>query len=757
MSDIDQHSSQYTEATKLRVLLILSLILVFPLFIEYTPAVNADFYSDLFGNVTTITKPVPAVPIGEEEIPIGGAKTFIYSLTAGQRYHVYLTGEWANPQNPLTDYDIYVYWIDGSKVIFTSSHTESCGLPEQVGNDANGRYFTPTHSGLYYFKISNDALESSAAESGTLMVLENIDLNKWKPLYMEGKVNNAPRFKTSWSYEFVTSTPRIKVYVDVPTSLDMYEARLYIMGNPGASKGEDIKDIPIAWEPGLNAQVSGVYGGYNLEQKGYRRLDAMASCETNGQDMIIDFETPLAGETLYHLAFIAEYGEGEINFIVQTDFDPPEIEIINPQTAYHERIWPKISAKITDESTIEEVAFSYSVDGETWTSRSVTYEGDSVYSVVVPPVNPKSTVEYKFSALDPFDQKNILNMSYEYQPQTDFRPPLLTMIDFPTLVVENKNTWLMVNIQDESSLDDVSFFYTEYGGITLSESVVYSHGNGNYSTMIPPVNPGVLVEYAFTAIDDNNLESEISGNYTTIGMGNVNINLGKTNIFGGDIIIVTGIVYPVKRSIQVIYTLGEDIRVYNLTSNGEGHFTHTYSPPLSGDWRVQAEYLGEEYYLYSISEQENFTVSPVQTTINCQVNTEKLELGNTLTISGMFSYPKAGLSITIYLTNGEKKYSVLTSTHQDGSFSTTYVPDEKGKWQAQTKAFTDGLFYSEAESSEAYFNVVNPTLTTTLLRLPERIYTEIGWLLQPPYLYGIVGLVGVAGGGVYIYWRRQEE
>jgi len=52
---------------------------------------------------------------------------------------------------------------------------------------------------------------------------------------------------------------------------------------------------------------------------------------------------------------------------------------------------------------------------------------------------------------------------------------------------------------------------------------------------------------------------------------------------------------------------------------------------------------------------------------------------------------------------------------------------------------------------------VNPTLTTTLLRLPERIYTETGWLLQPPYLYGIVGLVGIAGGGVYIYWRRQEE
>jgi len=61
MSDIDQHSSQHTEATKLRVLLVISLILVFPLFIEYTPAVKADFYSDLFGNVTTITKPVPAV------------------------------------------------------------------------------------------------------------------------------------------------------------------------------------------------------------------------------------------------------------------------------------------------------------------------------------------------------------------------------------------------------------------------------------------------------------------------------------------------------------------------------------------------------------------------------------------------------------------------------------------------------------------------------------------------------------------------
>ena len=757
MGNIEQYTSQHAEAAKLRILLILSMILVIPFFIEYTPVVKADFYSDLFGNVTTITKPVSAVPIAEEEIPVGGAKTFIYTLTAGHRYHVYLTGEWANPQNPLTDYDIYVYWIDGSKVIFTSSHTESCGLPEQVGNDAYGRYFTPAHSGLYYFKVSNDALESSAAEPGTLMVVENIDLNKWKPLYMEGKVNNAPRSKTTWSYEFVTSAPRIKVYIDVPTSLDMYEARLYIMGNPDASKGEAVKGVPIAWEPGLNTQVSGEYGGFNLEQKGYRRLDAMASCETNGQDMVIDFETPVSGETLYHLALIAEYGVGEIDFVVQTDFDAPEVKVIDPQTAYHDRIWPKISAQITDESIIKEVSFLYCVDGETWTSRSVTYEGYSVYSATVPPVNPKSTVEYKFTAIDLFDQINILNMSYEYQPQTDFTSPILTMIDPPTWVEEKKNTWLRVNVQDESSLDDVAFTYTDDGGITTFESVVYSHGEGDYSAKIPPIQPGVFIEYAFTVIDDNSLESEISGNYTTIGMGDVNINLGVTSISGGDVITVLGTLYPVNRSVQIIYTKGEETQAYNITSNSEGHLTHTFSPTSSGDWQVQAEYLGEEYYLYSISDLENFTVIPLDTTINCLVDTEKVELGNSLTISGLFSYPEAGLSIKIYLINGEQKYSVLTSTLPDGSFSTTYEPEEKGEWYTYVKAYTDGIIYNGAESSQTFFNVVNPSLTTTLFRLPGRIYNEAGWLLQPPYLYGIVGLVGIAGGGVFIYRRRQEE
>ena len=88
-----------------------------------------------FGNITVINKPVPTVVIDEGDVPVGEALTYAYNLVKGHRYHVYLSGDWVDPKNHKTDYDLFVYKISGVKADFISSHTKSAGLLEQVGND----------------------------------------------------------------------------------------------------------------------------------------------------------------------------------------------------------------------------------------------------------------------------------------------------------------------------------------------------------------------------------------------------------------------------------------------------------------------------------------------------------------------------------------------------------------------------------------------------------------------------------------------
>ena len=759
MENREQRYRPPTGTTRAMILVLTLTLIGLPLILGLiqAPSARGDLYTEMFGNITNVNKPVPSVHIEQDEIPIGGATTFIYNLEKNHRYHVYLTGDWADPENPETDYDIYVYRIDGSKVIFTSSHTESSGLPEQVGNDAQGQYFTATHSGLYYFTVRNDAIESAGAKPGTLMILENLDDNRWYSRAMEGKINEVPQTKTTWSYEFVSSAPRIKIYVDVPSSLDMYEARLYVMGNPQAGKGVDVKGVPIAWEPGLNAEVSGEYGGFNLEQKGYRRLDAMASCETTGQDMVIDFDTPVSGETLYNLALIAEYGVGTINFIVQTDFDPPSIVMVNPPTEIHERVFLRLKAEITDESGIEDISFAYREEGSYWKTSSITDEGDSIYSALVPPTDPRTTVEYKFEATDMYGQTWVYNSSYEFMPQTDFDTPVLTPVDPPSVVEEKKNNWIMVNIQDESHIDDVSCTYTYDGGETRQNAIVFFMGEGNYSAKIPPVQPGQLLEYTFEVVESNSYTSELSGSYHTIGKGDIDLQITGDTVPGGSEIQVLGTLYPSGRSMNIVFTHSEDQQVYNVTSNEYGSFEHFFRPDSSGEWQVHAEYPGEEYYLSYTTEPINFTVTQLETMITCQVDVEKVELGDSLTITGQFSQLTEGLSVKVFLSTGDAKYSKITTTKPDGSFTAEYTPEAKGEWTIEAKAYSDGLVFDGAESEPVTLQVVNPSLTTMLLRLPGIIYSSGAWLLDPPYLYGVVGLVGVAGGGAYILYRRREE
>jgi hypothetical protein len=615
-----------------------------------------DEAEDLFGTITVVREPVPAVIIDDGLISVGETHTYSYRLEKDHTYHVYLSGEWADPEVHDTDYDLYVYEYDAYSSTLLSTHTEAAGLLEQVGNDPEGRFFTPDDSGLYYIAVRNDVIESYASEPGTLMVIERIETDAWQERWMEGKIDEEPQSTTFWSYEFTSSSPRIRVQVDVPDTLDMYEARLYAMANPEAGIGEMIRGIPVAWEPGLRGELNGIYGGFNLNQTGFRHVDAMASCERNGEDMIIDYAAPAEGDILYHVALIAEYGIGKIDFIVQTDFDPPNVTILDPLEVVEALEPTPLEFEVNDMTEVTSLEFIYSFDG--WETQRT--------------LNPSSTE------------------------------------------------------------------------------------NGTQRVTFSPVNPGTTVEYSIEAEDKMGNHGETDGNFYVMGASTLEVSFNEEEVTAGGEVDIRGRLNPGGEYVNISITNGETHFNVTQETDPDGRFSYPFKPSSTGNWTLQASYNGSEAYHPSATEPVNLTVSSLQTAVTCSIDQETIESGKTVSVNGYLDPGKPGVTVEVLVTHGEEYEKVYTETDSLGHFTSAFQPPIKGDYTVKASVIGDGFLYADSESDPTGLTVTNPRLVTTLGRVPGMLMEKAAPFMEPPLLYGIIGAVGLAGGGVVFYLRRRE-
>lgn len=200
------------------------------------------------------------------------------------------------------------------------------------------------------------------------MIIEDVECNVWHDHYVEGKdEDDLPVLETSWAYEFVTESQCI-VWIRVPETLDMYEARLYLMANPQAKMGTTLNNVPLAWESGLYSEKREMFGGYNLESKEYRGL-AYASCEFYGQDMFMNFTSPYPGKSLYHLVFIGEVGFGTVDFLVKTEFRNACLKpLMAPEKAYPYN--DTVIAYFSSSTELKNATLQYSTNG--WKNATIS-------------------------------------------------------------------------------------------------------------------------------------------------------------------------------------------------------------------------------------------------------------------------------------------------------------------------------------------------------------------------------------------------
>ncbi len=406
-----------TRQAKKIVLFIILTLIASPLFVnsafglqltntsEYTSHVHTNMNSTQ-GNYTYVEKPVFPVLINNSLIPVGGNWTIITPLQAKHNYHIYCFGAWINTSSQAkTDYDFYVYNPQG---ILVSSHTESAGFPPHLGTTIDDPLFTPTQSGNYSFVIENNPIDSQGAQQATFMIIENLKTDQWYTSYLEGRHDNNSSLYSSWAYEFVTNASKVELYAQVPTTLDVYEARLYLMNNAQSSS---LNSFPLPWEAALYGNISSSVGGYNFESTGYRGV-AYASCEYMGQQMFLNYTSSYSGLKLYQLVLIGEQGSGNVDLMLKTNFENSTFTAISAPTRVYPEVPTIVAFGSSNNNTLNTAQLSYSVDNWTNADTLDMKISNQTCNATIPGQIAGSLVQYRITASDVL--KNNLEITGNY-------------------------------------------------------------------------------------------------------------------------------------------------------------------------------------------------------------------------------------------------------------------------------------------------------------------------------------------------------
>ena len=534
-------------------------------------------------------------------LEIGDEWILKYYLEEGKRYHVFLVGDWiCNETEPETDYDIMTTYPDGT----TLWNTESAGLPEQVANDDEHQYFVPPLTGTYRFKIINDERDSKDWEPAIFMLIEHIDVNTEYSQALEGRDSDGDEVLLSgWAYEIDTLAPRIRVFVDVPDSLDMYEVRLYMMANPDADVGYEISELGVPYGD-LFEGFSGEYGGFSTSCKGDRNIDAMDSCETSGRDMEFTYDTPNAAveeeeeeatnNIFYYLVLIAEHEEGTVEFYAQTDFDPPTITLDEPPETGTAGKKTKIKAFVEDDSDLGRVWVEYTENGGIPGESDSKLE-DGVWVCSLPPFDGGDLVGYTVYAEDKFGNTGSVESDFLVKIENT----IACAVNDVSIVGYEE-----AKITGSSTLSSASLTLTFTNGPTVRDYQITTDEEGSFEFVFLPDKLGAWIFRAF--YDGSGTEFPVESNLVTFTMKSkmthISSIMSASKVKLDLPVIVSGSVSPgvAGLPVEVLFVSPSSSSLTEtVLTDADGSYSCTFHPAEEGTWSVLSK-VGDGFrYAYS--------------------------------------------------------------------------------------------------------------------------------------------------------------
>lgn len=396
----------------------------------------------------------------------------------------------------------------------------------------------------------------------------------------------------------------------------MYEVQLYLMANPSAGIGTMLNGMPLPLESGLygNATSDGsaTYGGYRLDGEGFYHANASESCEYYGQDMLVNYSSGLTADPtrllLYHLALIAEEGEGNITFMFKTDFNSPTLNIADPIDGASSDDDVLVTAYAVDgESGLENVTLEYTVnDWVDWTTMEMAPSVDDAFVATIPEQVGGTTVKYRVTAVDLAGNAATEESSYVVK-----NTPRL-YISLSRTVLQGGGATQVVGWLSKG-LADVTLDFVYQGTHTLR--TVQAGLNGSFSYEFAPDTAGDWTVTASWAGDDEWWEATSESCSFTVQKftTSVTCNVERTSLNLGEDMDVSGYVLPAERNVKVIVSFakpdGSIVTREVYTSSDGSYELLAFQPTVKGQWHVQARVAGDEFHQTSSSNELSFAVS----------------------------------------------------------------------------------------------------------------------------------------------------
>ncbi len=249
---------------------------------------------------------------------------------------------------------------------------------------------------------------------------------------------------------------------------------------------------------------------------------------------------------------------------------------------------------------------------------------------------------------------------------------------------------------------------------------------------------------------------ETLGSFFAMGTSTLEIAFEEEELTAGEEVEIRGRLNPGGEPVNVSIINGDTLINVTMATDPGGRFSYPFTPTATGNWTLQASFNGSEAYHAVSTEPVNLTVSSLQTSIACSLDQETIESGKTVTVTGSLDPEKPDITVEISVIHGNESEKIYAKTNSFGRFTGSFKPPTKDEYTINARVIGDGFLYAGSESAPLYLTVVEPSLSTTLTRIPGALMERAAPFLKPPFLYGVIGVVGLAGGGIVFYLRRRE-
>ena len=184
----------------------------------------------------------------------------------------------------------------------------------------------------------------------------------------------------------------------------------------------------------------------------------------------------------------------------------------------------------------------------------------------------------------------------------------------------------------------------------------------------------------------------------------------------------------------------------DIVTGENGAFSLTFNPSVLGDWSFGASFDGDNISLPAESNVLTFLASSERTQVAGELSDIIVKKGQPFTVSGSVKPIVPGMQVEVTLVSATASVSEIVSVAGDGTYSFTFSPPETGIWNALAK-YGDGFTYESSQSGILEFEVIPLTIFDQITMMYQTV-------IRPPFIYGVIGMVGLCISSV-AYVKRE--